>query len=74
MTSEEILKEIAALPTGAQREIQDLIARLRALYSPPNAAQNNFEDDSFFGIWLDRDDITDSTAWVRSVREKHWAN
>ncbi|MFZ1702348.1 MAG: hypothetical protein WBO10_02710 [Pyrinomonadaceae bacterium] len=74
MTSEEMLKEIAALPVGARHEIEDMIARLRAAYSRRNTGQDKFEDDPFFGMWNDREDMTDSTAWVRSIREKHWAN
>jgi hypothetical protein len=29
-------------------------------------------EDEVFGIWQGRDDITDSTAWVRMLREREW--
>lgn len=75
MTSEEILKEIASLPVQARREIEDFVAFLRARYSPrENGSAGPFESDEFFGIWRDRDEMTDSTKWVRSVRERHWTN
>ena len=74
MTSEEMLKQIAALPVAARREIEDAIARLRAAYSRADTSQTKFEDEAFFGLWRDRDEMADSTAWVRSVREKQWAN
>lgn len=69
-----MIKIIGSLPAEAQREVEDYIALLRARYSPNEAAAKKFENEAFFGIWRDRDDMTDSTAWVRSVREKHWAN
>ncbi|MGB7200809.1 MAG: DUF2281 domain-containing protein [Pyrinomonadaceae bacterium] len=74
MTSEEIIKEIASLPAEARREIEDFVAFLRARYASRKPPAKKFESEEFFGIWRDRDEMTDSTAWVRSVREKHWAN
>ena len=29
-------------------------------------------EEEVFGIWQGRDDITDSTAWVRMLREREW--
>ncbi len=74
MTSEEIIKEIASLPAEAKREVEDFVAFLRARYASRQPSAKKFESEEFFGIWSDRDEMTDSTAWVRSVREKHWAN
>ncbi|MCC5630606.1 hypothetical protein LC613_22425 [Nostoc sphaeroides CHAB 2801] len=31
-------------------------------------------NDSFIGMWSDRQDLADSTAWVRGVRENEWSN
>jgi len=76
MTSEEMLKEIAALPTGARREIEDFVARLAKLYreSKKSSGLGDLAAEPFIGMWSDRDDMTDSTAWVRSIRETHWRN
>ena len=74
MTSEEMIKEMASLPAEAKREVEDFVAFLRARYASRQPSGKNFESEEFFGIWSDRDEMTDSTAWVRSVREKHWAN
>lgn len=30
-------------------------------------------NDSFIGMWSDRQDLADSTAWVRGVRENEWS-
>jgi len=73
MTSEEIIREIASLPAEAKREVEDFVAFLRARHASRQPSAKKFESEKFFGIWRDRDEMTDSTAWVRSVREKHWA-
>lgn len=76
MTSEEMLKEISALPAGARREIEDFVERLTNRYreSRKSAAKGDLASEPFIGMWSDRDDMTDSTAWVRSIRETHWRN
>lgn len=30
-------------------------------------------NDNFIGMWSDRQDLADSTTWVRSVRENEWS-
>ena len=30
-------------------------------------------DEPFIGMWRDREDMQDSGAWVRRVRESEWA-
>lgn len=76
MTSEEILKEMASLPAEARNEIEDFIARIRVRYSSAakNAKTTPLDEEGFVGMWRGRDDMADSTAWVRNLREKHWAN
>jgi hypothetical protein len=34
----------------------------------PNSV-GDWQDDAFIGMWQDREDLADSSAWVRSVRE-----
>ena len=78
MTSEEILREIAALPAEVRNEIEDFVAFLRERYkratSSSDLAVTDLESEEFIGMWADRDEMSDSTAWVRGVRDKHWAN
>lgn len=78
MTKEEILREIASLPLEAQRQIEDFIADLRERYKglPPDqtATSSDLRAEPFVGMWRDREDMRDSTAWVRNVREKHWGD
>lgn len=76
MTSEEMLKEIASLPTEARREIEDFVARLRDRYrrSMNSSAEGDLASEPFIGMWSDREDMKDSSVWVRSIRKKHWRN
>jgi hypothetical protein len=78
MTPEEILREIRSLPREAQREVEDIVASLQQRYGgcQPEAQPPDFElrAQGFIGMWQDRDDMRDSTAWVRNVRESEWVN
>jgi hypothetical protein len=76
MKEEEILREILSLPPEGQRQVTDFIARLRERYghSRPREKSENpaLAQDGFIGIWRDREDMQDSSVWVRKVREREW--
>ena len=75
MTDEEILREINSLPPEAHRQIEDFISFLRVRYGtlqPKTAPPSDLESEGFVGMWRDREDMRDSSAWVRNVRESHW--
>ena len=76
MTHEEILKEIASLPPEGQRQVIDFIAFMRQRYGSSALtakASSDLRFEAFIGIWQDRDDLQDSRAWVRRVRQSEWA-
>jgi peptide subunit release factor 1 (eRF1) len=75
MTNEEILREINSLPIEAQRQIEDFVAFLSQRYkssSRAETAKTDLSAEEFIGMWRDREDMQDSTNWVRSVRGSHW--
>jgi len=75
MTDEEILREINSLPPEAQRQLEDFISFLRQRYSSSlsnNAPTSDLESEAFVGMWRGRDDMNDSSAWIRDVRRSHW--
>jgi len=75
MTNEEILREIDSLPPEAQRQLEDFISFLRERYGsgqPKNAPISDLESEAFVGMWRDREDMLDSSEWVRNVRRSHW--
>ena len=73
MTHEEILKEITSLPLEGQRQVIDFIAFVRQRYSQTQLnekASPNIATEGFVGMWQDRDDLKDSSLWVRSIRDQ----
>jgi hypothetical protein len=75
MTHEEILQEITFLPPEGQRQVIDFIAFMRQRYSQAYLKADslpNLSAESFIGMWKDRDDLKDSSAWVRHTRETEW--
>jgi hypothetical protein len=75
MTHEEILRELNLLPPEGQRQVADFIARLREQYARPQSSESITSDlaqDSFIGMWQDREDMQDSSTWVRNLREHEW--
>lgn len=74
MTNEEIVREIGALPPEDKRLVESFLAFLRQRYARPDAPSTNvpLQDDNFIGMWRDRVEVADSTAWVRGMREAEW--
>lgn len=85
MSSESIVVEkLKALSPERQQEVLDFIEFLqlkdqaRMSNSPIDqasqllAAKSDWTSDPFFGIWRDREDLQDSTAWVKQIRQQHW--
>ncbi|MEH2259416.1 hypothetical protein [Nostoc sp.] len=84
MTQQELLNEFLSLPPEAQRQLMEFIAFLRQRYAVVESASQSPDidliNDSFIGMWSvdvarrrHRQDLADSTAWVRGVRENEWS-
>ena len=78
MKQEEIWRQLAMLPPEAQQQVIDFIAWLHARYAPSDVRQTakrtKLAREPFVGMWCDREDLKDSSAWVRSIREREWTN
>ena len=37
------------------------------------ADTSDLATEEFIGMWRDREDMQDGTAWVRRVRQSHWS-
>ncbi len=80
MTAVQIAHQIAALPQGSQRLLLDMIAALKPMPVPSKPApaarkpkRTALNKERFVGMWRDRAEMSDSAAWVRSVREREWS-
>ena len=69
-------KDFVSLPPEARREVMDYIAFLKQRYSPLSQSKAKertpLAGDPFIGMWQDRQDMRDSSGWVRKVREGEW--
>ncbi len=67
-----LVQDIASLPPEAQKQVLDFVAFLKTRYpaSPRarKAKRTKLADEPFIGMWRDREEITDSSAWVRRLR------
>lgn len=76
METANIAREIASLPPEAQRQVMDFVAFLKARYPTTQPVKKTrrtrLADEPFIGMWQDREDMRDSTAWVRSLRQREW--
>jgi Protein of unknown function (DUF2281) len=76
MDQKQLWQQLSALPPEAQHQVVDFIAFLRTRYTPLRprkaAKRSKLVDEPFIGIWRDRSDLQDSTAWVRQAREREW--
>jgi hypothetical protein len=77
MTKHDIRVEFDSRPPDAQREVLDFIGFLRerygSAYSVKKRKRPGISKERFVGIWRDRDDMRDSSRWVRQRREREWA-
>jgi hypothetical protein len=76
MDSKTLWREYAKLPPSAQQQVDAYIAGLVARYADDKSTTPHdlgpIEDDPAIGMWRDREDMADSSAWVRAVREREW--
>lgn len=79
MSEKEIIKQIRKLPAEAQKEAADFVEYLTQKYirkpeEGDKIKEKSILENSFRGVWKDREDLQDSTKWVRELRISRWAN
>jgi hypothetical protein len=76
MEATTLVRDIVSLPPEAQKQVSDFVAFLKTRYpvtkSGRKAKRIKLTDEPFIGMWRDREDMQDSGAWVRRVRESEW--
>lgn len=76
MNLQTILNDIKMLPPDKQEEVADFIAFLKnrpGIDKDQSPAESDVvKSDSFFGMWADREDMKDSSLWVRELRASEW--
>jgi hypothetical protein len=80
MSSEVAIAKLKTLTPEHQQEVLDFIEFLelkerREAPTPDIEVDSDASDwklEPFFGIWRDREDMKDSSAWVRQLRRRSW--
>lgn len=76
MNLERTLSQIRHLPRDQQQKVADFVSALSSsLVKEPESTKEvraSFSDGPFFGIWHDHPEMSDSTNWVRTLREREW--
>ena len=75
MKQKDVWDDFSTLPPEAQRQVIDLIAFLKTRFEKDRMVKQDttkLTDESFIGMWQNREDMQDSAEWVRSVRKREW--
>jgi len=79
MSEKELIKKFQKLPSEAQQEAADFVEFLSKKYLDKPEESNlstkkSILESSFRGMWKDREDLQDSTKWVRELRKSRLAD
>jgi len=71
---EKLIEDFKSLPEETQQQIAETIANLRTGYKDESLIniKRKISEEKFVGMWRDREDMKESTEWVRDVRKKEW--
>ena len=77
MGTTKIAEEIESLPVEAQKEVIDFVAFLKTRYPVWRTIRKDrqkikLSDEPFIGMWRGREDMRNSVAWVKSLRQREW--
>jgi len=76
MNLQVLLNDMKTLPRDKQEEVADFIAFLKSRFGTrkEQATSTNTAEKSgsFFGMWSHRDEMADSSSWVRDLRSREW--
>lgn len=78
MSEKELIKRIKKLPSEAQQEAADFVEYLSQKYirqsvDSSSSKKKSILESSFRGMWKGREEMQDSTKWVRELRKSRWA-
>lgn len=72
-------KQLKKLPSEAQKEAADFVEFLSKKYLQQSeesdlSKKRSILESSFRGMWKDREDMQDSTKWVRELRKSRFSD
>ena len=72
---EHVWLEFSTLPRDAQYQVMEFMLFLHSRYSPEKSRtmeKPHLSAEPFVGMWKDREEMQDSRAYVRELRQKEW--
>ncbi len=76
METLQLVEEIGALPDKARQEIESFLLEVKLRYARQSPLTDEelaqWADPEIFGMYADREDVRDSTAYIRKLREQQW--
>lgn len=77
MSDKAVLDKFDELPPEAKKEAGDFVQFLYNQYvknRKNKSTKKPLSEYGFVGMWKDREDMADSTAWIRKQRKSQWRN
>ncbi len=77
MSESTVSNKFNKLPPEAKQQARDFVDFLYERYvkdETKKSTKKSILESSFFGMWKAREDIQDSTAWVKKIRKSQWPN
>lgn len=77
MSKNPVIDKFDDLPPNAKKEAGDFVDFLYNQYVKSSSKKKDdkpLSEYNFVGMWKDREDMKDSTAWVRQQRKTQWRN
>ncbi len=76
MNQSQIFQDFDALPAEAQELVSALVAFLGREHPRSKSSRQKsaipLTDEKFIGLWKDRGDMQDSSAYIRTLRKNEW--
>jgi len=76
MSTEILINKFESLTKMEKKQVLDFIEFLKSKNILKKRRRRTsvakLEDEKFIGIWQNRDDMKDSTNWVKNIRTKDW--
>lgn len=75
MEKERVWREFAALSENDQRRVASFILSLREEDDATDSEGErlpSLKEEPFVGMWEGREDMRNSSSWLRELREREW--
>ena len=70
--NEKLVNSLVEIISSLSEQERNLLNKKLAQLQTSEVRSENWQDEPFVGMWKYRQDLEDSTAWVRSIRHQHW--